>query len=279
MVYILLLMYFHFVYLQQVWNTVCCKNRVLIIVWSLSYSRRIIASLVIEWMRHKLTLMLWDYVDSIILDHPQCRTQKIPIGHQSTFSNSICSPSGSRSRSTSLPRSPPLSSTPYLPHLLSLEVNQTKNKDLHRSNVKKKVIAKTLDPSLNHPSPTNTMQIKNREYDQASNDEVCSDDNNTADPRQYTYEKKQSKTWLVEAIYHYNLVGQYIHTIVNQVSFLDYLKKKKTILSSEPKRYRLDTNLHLVIVFVVLLDHDPVQHHFLVPLLYHLHHIFLISYL
>ena len=88
-------------------------------------------------------------------DHPQFRTQKIPIGHQSTFSNSICSPSGSRSRSTSSPRSPPLSSLPYLPHLLSLEVNQTKNKDLNRSNVKKKVIAKTLDPSLNHPSSTN----------------------------------------------------------------------------------------------------------------------------
>ena len=126
-------------------------------------------------------------------DHPQCRTQKIPIGHQSTFSNSICSPSGSRSRSTSSPRSPPLSSLPYLPHLLSLEVNQTKNKDLHRSKVKIKVIAKTLDPYLNHPSPTNTMQIKNREYDQASNDEVCSDDNNSADSRQYTYEKNKAR--------------------------------------------------------------------------------------
>ena len=91
-------------------------------------------------------------------DHPQCQTQKIPIGHRSTFSNNTCSPPGSRSRSTSLPRSPPLSSTPYLPHLLSLEVNQTKKKDIHRSNVKKKVIAKTLDPSLNHPSPTNTIK-------------------------------------------------------------------------------------------------------------------------
>ena len=69
-------------------------------------------------------------------------------------------PSRSRSRSTSLPRSPPLSSTPSLPHLLSLEVNQTKNKDLHRSNVKKKIIAKTLDPSLNHPSPTNTIKYR-----------------------------------------------------------------------------------------------------------------------
>ena len=48
------------------------------------------------------------------------------------------------------------------------------------------------DPSFLMKNPP--MQIKNGEYDQASNDEVYSDDNNTADPRQYIYEKKQSKT-------------------------------------------------------------------------------------
>ena len=91
-------------------------------------------------------------------DHPHCQTQKIPIGNRSTFSNNTCSTSGPRSRSTSLPRSHPLSPTPSLSHFLSLEINQTKNKDLHRSSVKKKIIVKTSDPSLNHPSPTNTIK-------------------------------------------------------------------------------------------------------------------------
>ena len=84
--------------------------------------------------------------------------QKIPIGNRSTFSNNTCSPSGPRSRSTPLPCFPPISPTPSLPFLLFLKINQTKNKDLHRSSVKKKIIAKTLDLSLNHPSPTNTIK-------------------------------------------------------------------------------------------------------------------------
>ena len=58
----------------------------------------------------------------------------------------------------SLPRSPPLSPTLPLPHVLSLEINQTKNKDLHHSSVKQTIIAKNLDPSLNHPSPTTTIK-------------------------------------------------------------------------------------------------------------------------
>ena len=40
------------------------------------------------------------------------------------------------------------------------------------------------------------MQIQNGEYDQASNDEICSDDNNNADPRQYIYEQ-QTKQGLI----------------------------------------------------------------------------------
>ena len=37
-------------------------------------------------------------------------------------------------------------------------------------------------------------------------------------------------------------------------------------------------NLHLVIILVVLPNHDPVHNHFLVTLLYHLYHVSLISY-
>ena len=42
------------------------------------------------------------------------------------------------------------------------------------------------------------MQIKNGEYDQASNDEVCSDNNNKADPRQYIYEQKTKQGLISE---------------------------------------------------------------------------------
>ena len=45
---------------------------------------------------------------------------------------------------------------------------------------------------------------------------------------------------------------------------------------SQPNFY---VDLHLVIILVVLPDYDPVHNHFLVPLLYHLHHLSLISYL
>ena len=78
--------------------------------------------------------------------------------YRSTFSNNTCNPSRPRSRSQSLPRSPPLSSTPSLPHLLSLEITKTKNNDIHHSSVKQTIIAKTLDPTLNYPSPTNTIK-------------------------------------------------------------------------------------------------------------------------
>ena len=83
---------------------------------------------------------------------------KIPIGNRSTFRNNTCSPSGPRSRSTPLLCFPPISPTPSLPYILLLKINQTKNKDLHCSSVKKKIIATTSDPSLNHPSPTNTIK-------------------------------------------------------------------------------------------------------------------------
>ena len=43
------------------------------------------------------------------------------------------------------------------------------------------------------------MQIKNGEYDQASNDEVCSDDNNKADPRQYIYEQNTKQGLISES--------------------------------------------------------------------------------
>ena len=81
---------------------------------------------------------------------------KIPIG--STFIDNTCSPSEPRSRSTPLPCFRPISPTPSLPYLLILKSNQTKNKDLHRSSVKKTIIAKISDPSLNHRSPTNTKK-------------------------------------------------------------------------------------------------------------------------
>ena len=45
---------------------------------------------------------------------------------------------------------------------------------------------------------------------------------------------------------------------------------------SQPNFY---VDLHLVIILVVLPDYDPVHNHFLVPLLYHLHHLSLIPYL
>ena len=80
--------------------------------------------------------------------------------YRSTFSNNTCNPSRPRSRSQSLPRSPPLSSTPPFPHLLSLEIPKTKNTDLHQSSVKQTLSAKPLDPSLNYPSPTNTIEYK-----------------------------------------------------------------------------------------------------------------------
>ena len=81
---------------------------------------------------------------------------KILIG--STFSDNTCSPSEPRSRSTPLPCFRPISPTPSLPYLLILKRNQTKNKDLHRSSVKNTIIVKISDPSLNHPSPTNTKK-------------------------------------------------------------------------------------------------------------------------
>ena len=43
------------------------------------------------------------------------------------------------------------------------------------------------------------MQIQNGEYDQSSNDEVCSDDNNKADPRQYIYEQKTKEGLIGES--------------------------------------------------------------------------------
>ena len=48
------------------------------------------------------------------------------------------------------------------------------------------------------------------------------------------------------------------------------LSTKKTTLIVKPKRYRLKTDLQLVIILVVLPDHDPVHYHFLVPRKYFL---------
>ena len=76
---------------------------------------------------------------------------------RSTFSTTY-HPSRPRSRSQSPPRFPPLSPISYPPYLLPMEQSETKKKDLPHFSAKKKIIAKTLNKSLNYLSSTTTIK-------------------------------------------------------------------------------------------------------------------------